>query len=245
MFTSKYRFLSSLPTRAVVVLACLAAPASLLALVECSSPSDTSDGGPPGGSSSSGSGSGSGGSSSSGVCAAYVSTGTLPAAVSFKTDVVPVLQKTCGNGGTSCHSGLANATVMDTATGSSLTFANDDGGVLPPQGAMSGLAFIHTSLVGAKAYEEPNLNLVAAGDPKNSYLMHKMDGDQCLFANVCDQQPGQGAFYDPGWHCGRSMPTSDAGMIPDPPANGPASALVDPAIRDKFRAWITQGAMNN
>jgi hypothetical protein len=113
------------------------------------------------------------------------------------------------------------------------------------ENGMSGPAYIIYSLVGSKAVEDPNQNLVTAGDPVMSYLMHKMDGDQCLFANVCDQQPGQGAFYDPGWHCGRSMPTSDAGTIPDPPANAPSSTLVDPTIRDKFRAWIKQGAMNN
>jgi hypothetical protein len=64
---------------------------------------------------------------------------------------------------------------------------------------------------------------VKPGDPAASYLMHKMDGDTCLFQTQCTSTP-VGA-------CGDPMPQGNC--------------VLDGATRDTVRAWISQGAQNN
>ena len=67
--------------------------------------------------------------------------------------------------------------------------------------------------------------VIAPGDPANSYLMHKIDGDQCTLAADCASSTTQ--YTD----CGQQMPYSS------PP--------LDPATADLVRKWIAQGAKNN
>jgi hypothetical protein len=92
---------------------------------------------------------------------------------------------------------------------------------------------IVSRIVGTKSGEDPNMNLVTAGDPANSYLMHKMDGDACTLAAQCNMGPFHAAYPD----CGANMPN------PVPPAM--TSQLLAPSQRDTVRAWIKQGAQNN
>jgi hypothetical protein len=64
---------------------------------------------------------------------------------------------------------------------------------------------------------------VRSGDPANSFLMHKMDGDACQFASQCGTMPAA--------NCGESMPLSGCAL--------------SGSTRDKVRRWIAQGAKNN
>jgi hypothetical protein len=84
--------------------------------------------------------------------------------------------------------------------------------------------------------------LVSPGDPGMSFLMHKMDGDQCTLAAACNAGPYGPVYRD----CGCTMP-----LLPQ--ANVGASALgscasgmqVSERDRNRVRAWIEQGAKNN
>ena len=245
MLVSQRKVLSSWSPRGIAILVCLLTPTALLGMIECSGDDSSSSG------SSSGSGSGSGSTSSGsssgspGNCTPYVSTGDTTTPVTFKTDVLPVLQSNCSNGNTSCHSGPMNSTPME-SNGSSLAFASEDGGALGMVNGMPGPAYIVSTLVNVPSSTDHEMNLVTPGDAGASFLMHKMDGDQCLFAlSTCNKQMFQDQPYDPGYNCGRSMPTSDAATVPLQPTNAPASDLLKPALRDKVRAWIQQGAQNN
>ena len=68
----------------------------------------------------------------------------------------------------------------------------------------------------------------AASDPGGSYMMHKLDQDQCLFAATCNAT-GNPRFVS----CGNGMPFLSCPSILDEPS------------RDKIRRWIAQGANNN
>jgi hypothetical protein len=82
------------------------------------------------------------------------------------------------------------------------------------------VASVRVSLVGIESRELRSMPLVTAGDPAQSYLMHKLDGDLCMFEAQCEN----GA-------CGDSMPP-----------NGPP---LGPSFRDVVRRWVAQGAADN
>jgi len=63
--------------------------------------------------------------------------------------------------------------------------------------------------------------LVTASDPSKSYLMHKLDGDQCQYNAECS-----------GQSCLSLMPSGGTQLLPV-------------ATRDVVRRWIAQGAQNN
>ncbi len=133
------------------------------------------------------------------MCAAYTSTIDLKApTVSMKTDVQPIFDRSCTF--SSCH-----------GTGSGkMTLVQGDS-------SKSRMA-----LVGVDAPEMPGTKLVAPGEPGNSWMMKKLDGDVCLSASKCTTVDG---------NCGDTMPQ-----------NGD---LLDVAERDKIRRWIAQGANDN
>lgn len=74
------------------------------------------------------------------------------------------------------------------------------------------------------------MSFVAPGDPMHSFLMHKLDGDQCTLAQQCADS-GLTSLTSGPTPCGNDMP------------NG--AAMLPPATRDAVRAWINQGAANN
>jgi hypothetical protein len=143
-----------------------------------------------------------------GTCVGYVVPAgmdlTTPAR-SFTVSVMNVLNDHCGSG--MCHGSSDNPT----------------GGVfLGSSGAMGAdAADAYAAIVGKPSGELPSMNLVTAGDPARSYLMHKLDGDQCQFELMC-ASPG----------CQHSMPNDLAVLIPV-------------TERDIVREWIAQGAPNN
>jgi hypothetical protein len=171
----------------------------------------TGEGGSSGASSS---GSGSGGEGDGGAgCTPFTSTANLTTpAVHFTADVLPVFQRSCGIAGATCHGTPSVATVdMRPYLG------NFDGG--------TDASAVVKGLVGVTSPEDPKLDIVKAGDPASSYLMHKLDGDQCQFAADCAQ--GQTQYTD----CGQTMPYS--------------SPALDEATRDTIRRWIAQGAKSD
>jgi predicted CxxxxCH...CXXCH cytochrome family protein len=93
-----------------------------------------------------------------------------------------------------------------------------------PQGGVyfgSNAQMVYANLVGVAALELPSMSLVEAGDPSNSFVMHKLDSDQCAFSNEC-APPG----------CGAQMPMGSTNPMPL-------------ANRNTIRRWIAQGATQN
>jgi hypothetical protein len=145
-------------------------------------------------------------------CVPYESDADLTTpTVSFSNDIVPIMNFSCGIAGSTCH-GATNVTLQQRPF---LGFF--DGG--------TDASAVVTGIVGVDSQEAPSVKLVAADNPGESFLMHKMDGDECVFMVQCQATTTQ---YP---NCGASMPYS--------------SNLLDPATRDTVRRWIAQGAQNN
>jgi hypothetical protein len=149
------------------------------------------------------------------TCEPYTSTADLSQPVAFQKDVMPLLHANCGG----CHRGGGNGTPNSLTLGPA-----PDAGVEP-------LAILQ-KLVNTKSVEDPDMDLVAPGDPANSYLIHKIDGDQCTLASACNAGPLGSKFSD----CGGPMP-------PVMPAGSPVK--LPAATRDIVRAWIHQGAKSD
>jgi hypothetical protein len=175
--------------------------------------SGSSSGSSSGGSSGSSSG-GTGDDGGTDACVAYVAPDadlTTPT-VAFAKDVLPTFQRSCGIAGATCH-GATSVVKVDNRP----YLGQFDGG--------TDAAVVVNGLVGVASYENPSAVMVTAGNPGASFLMHKLDGDQCTFAAQCAQ--GQSQYTD----CGQQMPYS--------------SSALDQKTRDTVRRWIAQGAQNN
>jgi hypothetical protein len=132
------------------------------------------------------------------TCQPYKSSANLTQpTVSLGTDVLPVFHASCSL--PSCHSSAV-------ATG----------GLALDQ---SSPAAVRAAVLGVPSTELGGLQLVVAGDPTQSYLMHKMDGDSCALGG-CD-----------GGLCSVSMPQGQG--------------LLGTSSRDVIRRWIAQGALDN
>jgi len=145
----------------------------------------------------------------------FVSCADLAApTVSFASDVLPVFQTSCGIAGATCH---GNPMVNAKATGQPYLG-------MPTGGTDAGQVL--AGIVGVPSAEDPQMNNVTAGQPAQSWLMHKLDGDQCLYAAQC-KATGNPVFAN----CGLQQPYS--------------SGVLDLATRDTIRRWIAQGAKDN
>ncbi|MDP9033654.1 MAG: hypothetical protein M3O50_02520 [Myxococcota bacterium] len=144
-----------------------------------------------------------------GSCVPFVSSAALNTNVSFSAAVMPIFQHSCALGGQSCHG-------APTVTASGRPYLGS------PAGGTSA-ALVLQQIVGVPSTEDPSMMLVVAGDPGHSFLMHKVDGDQCTLAPMCKGS----AFPD----CGQQMPWN--------------SGTIDMTSRDAIRVWIDQGAQNN
>jgi len=116
--------------------------------------------------------------------------------VSFKTDVFPIFGFSCAF--STCHG--------STAGSSNGIFL---GGNKPET--------VRTNLVDVPAPELPSMAFVKAGDPRNSYLMRKLDGSNCVLDAQCTDGD-----------CGDSMPQNEDKLAIEQ--------------RDLVRRWIAQGA---
>ena len=140
-----------------------------------------------------------------GPCTPFTSEANLMTPqVSFKSDVMPVFEQHCAS--SSCH-GIADSPKGDLFLGAQLAKGSDSN-------------MVHGALVGKTSTQLPSMMFVAAGDPTHSYIIHKIDGDQCMYESQCV-----------GTDCQMSMPFSD-GLMPV-------------ETRDIVRRWIAQGANDN
>jgi hypothetical protein len=141
-----------------------------------------------------------------GACVAYASDpgfDLMTPAMTFKTNVMPVLTASCSSA--SCH-GVATGAQGGLFLGAQLKKGADS-------------AQVYQSLVGPMAGELGSMPYITAGDPQHSFVMHKLDGDQCMFADTCANHT-----------CNDTMPRD--GQLPI-------------ETRDIVRRWIAQGAQNN
>jgi hypothetical protein len=151
-------------------------------------------------------------------CLPYVSDADLSdaaAPVSFSNDILPVFQNSCGIAGSTCH-GAVNIEKTQQRPFLGL----HDGG--------TDASAVVTGIVGVSSNEDPALDIIAPNDVTHSYLLHKVDGDQCTLSAAC----ADAAIANPAFAgCGLQMPYSS------PP--------LDQATRDTIRRWVAQGAKNN
>jgi hypothetical protein len=147
-------------------------------------------------------------------CAAFESDADLTTpAVSFATDVLPIFQNNCG-ASLSCH-------VKDGAEAPVLSvLRSPDGGI----GELDAAGVVQ-SLVGIPSLEDPGMDLVTANDPANSFMMHKLDGDECTLVAGCARTL---TTYS---NCGIPMPFAEDSL--------------EAGTRDTVRRWIAQGANSN
>jgi hypothetical protein len=129
----------------------------------------------------------------------------------LKNDVLPVFQASCSLS-TACHGAPGG--------GPGHLFLGQEGSAVDT-------AMLVQTLLG-HTIEEPAQVYVKPGDPTGSYLMNKMDGDQCLYDPNCSMDPTLGTNCQ---DAGATMPYT-SGELPA-------------ATRDVVRKWIAQGAQNN
>jgi hypothetical protein len=120
--------------------------------------------------------------------------------VAFARDVVPIFNRSCAF--SDCHNALSRNGL-----------ALGDQNRIDPRTA-------HGKLVGQPSRTLPAMPYVTAGNPRESFLMHKMDGSHCTLDARCDKGT-----------CGQAMPRS--------------SELLEESERDVVRRWIAQGAKND
>jgi len=118
------------------------------------------------------------------------------AVVSFRADVMPIMQRACAVGGGSCH-GPGAAAAKRPQLG-------DVGGAADPDA-------IYGSLVGVRSLENPTMDQIAPGDTAGSFLMHKMDGDQANLAAQCAMGTLAAAYP----RCGDGMPQGYGMPLPE------------------------------
>lgn len=173
---------------------------------------------------------------SSSTCPFDYSTFDSTEAVSFETDVFPLLRRSCGIS-TVCHGagpgqGAASLylgpkksdteTVVDAAFRQSIIdgLVGVTSETVPDASSDAGAAGA------AGASGAGGMKLVVAGDPANSFLMLKMDGCQSSMGLSCVKIKSNKTDE----LCGESMPDGE---------------LLCDDERDVFRRWIAQGAQNN
>jgi hypothetical protein len=147
--------------------------------------------------------------------------------ISFRKDVLPIFQSSCATNGTSCHGGDS---AMQPMTVGALILGSVDGGA-PSMSVVAGLVGVGAAEAATTSFMS-TMNLVTAGDPANSFLMHKMDNDQCTLESQCM------AYKLAYPKCGSLMPN-----VLDPMKMTAVQLPV--AQRDIVRAWIKQGAKDN
>jgi hypothetical protein len=166
-----------------------------------------------GGSNSSGGSAGSGGSGGAGGAAACFDYSTFDKTmptVSYKTDVLPIFQRSCGVGGASCHGdpNASNQKQPFIALPKAMMMTADD------------IKKFRAANIGVASFSEPDMSLIAAGDPEHSFLMYKLDFELKCSKLKC------------GTDCGDGMPRGNDNPLAQ-------------NERDAIRRWIAQGAQDN
>jgi hypothetical protein len=142
------------------------------------------------------------------------------AAVSFSQDILPIFQNSCGIGADTCHGSYGGGQ-------QSLYLAE-------PVSAGDGYGdagAILKGIVGKPSLEAPMLDLVSAGNPEQSYVMKKIDGDMCSAMSDCVQPGASTLTTTITVPCGVPMPETGT------PITSQNATLV--------WQWIAAGAQNN
>jgi hypothetical protein len=137
-----------------------------------------------------------------GACTPYVVPPTQDLSMpprSFASDVLPIFVAHCAT----CH-GTTRAPSGNLFLGASAGDA----------------AAVYSGLVGVPSGEYADMSFVTASDPTRSFLMHKLDGDQCQYDAMCG-----------GGSCDGPMPMTGGRLSSD--------------ARDAIREWIYQGAADD
>jgi hypothetical protein len=140
--------------------------------------------------------------------------------VSFKTDIMPIFQQSCTLSSV-CHGQMNNSAEENLYLGENA--GNDATSIMN----------VYAGLVGVVSLEDPNMNIVTAGDVSKSYLTYKDKGTQDTLASECSMASMlcPDASCTAQTPCGASMPY--------------LSSMLDSSKIDLIDNWITQGAMNN
>jgi len=140
------------------------------------------------------------------------------APVSFKTDVLPVFQKSCTLSSV-CHGQMNNAAEESLYLGENSGVADTDPNA------------VYAQLVGVDAKEIPSMKLVAAGDIDNSFVWHKMNNTQDTLASECSKATMMCSDCTSSTPCGGLMPY--------------LGSVVEPDFLCTIQGWISQGAKND
>jgi len=119
--------------------------------------------------------------------------------VALRRDVVPIFAEHCAS--TSCHG--------STRGGNNGVYLGGDDA-----------ARVASETTTQSSVALPAMQLVKPGDPQNSFLMRKLDGDLCVLHKSCE-----------GGDCLDTMPKG--------------KPLLGEAQRDVVRRWIVQGAKDD
>ncbi len=161
-------------------------------------------------------GGGSGGGSAAPGCFDYASfEGTTPA-VHFQADVLPILRTSCGLSA-SCHG-------SESGQGGQHFYGPKKSDPTPTADQIKA---IFDQSVNQPAVANPSMKIITPGDPANSFLMYKLDGDP----NATDQVS-----------CATLECAKDKSCLDAMPQGGPP---LPSDARDIIRRWIAQGAKND
>lgn len=141
----------------------------------------------------------------------------------FETDIVPMLNASCGAGDNACHSRVAYAADVNANCRGWLALEDVPLGATyyagPMEGQPTGCADmdLYTRLIELDAWQceqfDPRVKYVVPCKPEDSYMIHKMDGGPyCMLAEGMPSQPM------------------------------PLGKPVDAGERELLRAWIAAGA---
>jgi hypothetical protein len=119
--------------------------------------------------------------------------------VTFRGDVIPILELSCAF--STCHGSPSGST-------NGVFLGKDD----PER--------VHRAIVDVRSSRLPTMSFVKPGEPRESFLMRKLDGSHCVLDSQCTEGT-----------CGQSMPRNDE-RLPE-------------ETRHVIRRWIAQGAKND
>jgi hypothetical protein len=149
-----------------------------------------------------------------------------PGPVSFSNDVMPILQQGCTLTMV-CHGQMGNSGEENLYLGKNQAPATDGKPVDPAVAMM-----VNLGIVNKPSLEDPAMNLITPKSLANSYLWHKLQGDQDMLEAQCAKGMCNAATCQAPTTCGVQMPYA-AGM-----------ALPDDQLM-VISNWIMNGAKNN
>jgi hypothetical protein len=172
----------------------------------------------------------SGGSASSGS-----SSGSSTASVSFKTDVMPIFQRSCTL--VTCH-GSENDNNPQAPQENLLLGDNTPGSTTGLPVVAATPAIVYHGHVYVASVEDPKVLLIKPSDTADSYLIQKLNGNLSAYLTDCAAAPMSctqtQANCSSTAPCGIEMPSGAA-----------AWPQADPTDLATVTDWVSQGALNN